>query len=92
MATMYINVAIGISVAVLLEATLTMPAMSASAKSRVANPARYSVPAYGIRPFRARSANPAYDVYHTSGKYSGSDPDAFIRTMLAHDPPWASSK
>jgi hypothetical protein len=28
-----------------------------------------------------------YDVYDTSGRYVGSDPDPRIRSMLARDPP-----
>jgi hypothetical protein len=40
---------------------------------------------------RAHSPNPGHDVY-VIGRYSGSDPDPFIRSMLAHDPPWASDR
>ena len=32
------------------------------------------------------SSNPAFDVYDTSGRYVGSDPDPFIRSQLARDP------
>ena len=35
---------------------------------------------------KAHSANSANDVYSTSGKYVGSDPDATIRASLARDP------
>jgi hypothetical protein len=31
------------------------------------------------------STNPAHDVYDTSGKYLGSDPDPTIRSMLSRD-------
>jgi len=31
------------------------------------------------------SSNPANDVYDIRGWYVGSDPDATIRSMLAHD-------
>ena len=31
------------------------------------------------------STNPAHDVYGTSGKYLGSDPDPSIRSMLERD-------
>ena len=31
------------------------------------------------------SVNSAYDVYSTSGKYLGSDPDPTIRSSLARD-------
>jgi hypothetical protein len=34
---------------------------------------------------KAHSSNPAYDVYTTSGKYVGSDPDPTIRSSLARD-------
>jgi len=33
---------------------------------------------------RARSPNPAWDVY-VGGKYIGSDPDALIRSQLARE-------
>jgi len=33
----------------------------------------------------ARSSNAANDVYDIRGWYVGSDPDATIRSMLAHD-------
>ncbi len=32
------------------------------------------------------STNPGHEVYNTSGQYIGSDPDAHVRSMLAHDP------
>jgi len=32
------------------------------------------------------SSNRAFDVYDTSGRYIGSDPDPFIRSQLARDP------
>jgi hypothetical protein len=31
------------------------------------------------------SSNRAFDVYDTSGRYIGSDPDPFIRSQLARD-------
>ena len=31
------------------------------------------------------STNPAHDVFSTTGKYLGSDPDANVRFMLQHD-------
>ena len=34
---------------------------------------------------KSHSTNPAYDVYTTSGKYIGSDPDPTIRSQLARD-------
>jgi Mn2+/Fe2+ NRAMP family transporter len=34
---------------------------------------------------KSHSNNPAYDVYTTSGKYVGSDPDPTIRSSLARD-------
>jgi hypothetical protein len=37
-----------------------------------------------------RSANPSNDVFeHATGAYIGSDPDPFIRSMMAIDPPLA---
>ena len=35
---------------------------------------------------KSHSANSANDVYSTSGKYIGSDPDATVRASLARDP------
>jgi len=32
------------------------------------------------------SSNRAFDVFDTSGRYVGSDPDPFIRSQLARDP------
>jgi hypothetical protein len=32
------------------------------------------------------SSNSAFDVYDTSGRYIGSDPDPFIRSQLLRDP------
>lgn len=32
------------------------------------------------------SSNRTFDVYDTSGRYIGSDPDPFIRSQLARDP------
>jgi hypothetical protein len=32
-----------------------------------------------------KSTNPAHDVYDTRGWYLGSDPDATVRAMIAHD-------
>jgi len=32
------------------------------------------------------SSNPGFDVYDTSGRYVGSDPDPFIRSQLMRDP------
>ena len=32
------------------------------------------------------SSNRAFDVYDTSGRYIGSDPDPFIRSQLLRDP------
>ena len=31
------------------------------------------------------STNPAHDVFATSGKYLGSDPDPTVRAMIARD-------
>ena len=39
------------------------------------------------RNLRARSNNPAFDVYNTAGEYLGSDPDPHVRNQLRHDPP-----
>jgi hypothetical protein len=44
--------------------------------------ARAMVPSNQVR----HSSNRAFDVYDTSGRYIGSDPDPFIRSQLARDP------
>jgi hypothetical protein len=36
--------------------------------------------------YYGRSANPAFDVYNTRGRYIGSDPDPRVRSELARDP------
>lgn len=36
-------------------------------------------------PDRPHSPNPAWDVYFNDGRYSGSDPDSRIRSMLRRD-------
>jgi hypothetical protein len=37
---------------------------------------------------KKHSINPSFDVYSTSGKYVGSDPDVHIRGALARDNRW----
>jgi hypothetical protein len=86
---------IGLAAAFAVGTAAMASATSASAKSRIARapaqvraPAAIPPPAYGFRrDGRAHSSNPAHDVY-VDGKYAGSDPDPFIRSRLAHDPPW----
>jgi hypothetical protein len=43
-----------------------------------------AVPGSGYA-LRARSPNPAWDVYRTNGEYAGSDPDPLVRMMLRKD-------
>jgi hypothetical protein len=43
--------------------------------------ARAMAPSSQVR----HSSNRAFDVYDTSGRYIGSDPDPFIRSQLARD-------
>ena len=43
--------------------------------------ARAMAPSNQVR----HSSNRAFDVYDTSGRYIGSDPDPFIRSQLARD-------
>jgi hypothetical protein len=87
---MFSKAMVVLSAAMILGAASTLPAFSKNVRVRVASPVRSYIPApaYGLRlDGRAHSPNPAHDVY-VSGKYSGSDPDPFIRSQLAHDPPW----
>jgi hypothetical protein len=88
---MFSKATIGVTAALALGVAATAPATSAHSKTRVtvrAAPSYLPPPAYGIRlDGRAHSPYPAHDVY-VNGKYSGSDPDPFIRGQLANDPPW----
>ena len=90
---MFSKIMVALSVAVVLGMSSFAPANSASAKRYWVRSGSYlPPPAYGFRKDgRAHSSNPATDVY-VNGKYSGSDPDPFIRGRLAHDPPWNSSR
>jgi len=81
---------IGVSAAVAVAALCTASADAKPRKIRVQPYSPIAAPAYGTRmDGRRHSANPSHDVY-VNGRYSGSDPDPFIRSQLAHDPPWAN--
>jgi hypothetical protein len=41
--------------------------------------------ASGVLAQKRYSTNPAHDVFATSGKYLGSDPDPTVRAMIARD-------
>jgi len=88
---MFRKAIIGVTAALALGAAATAPAISGNPKTRVLvrpAPSYIPPPAYGLRlDGRAHSPNPAHDVY-VNGKYSGSDPDPFIRQQLSVDPPW----
>jgi len=87
---MFSKAMIGLSAAIVLGAAATVPAIGANPKVRAVRPAPSTIPApaYGIRADgRAHSSNPAHDVY-VNGRYSGSDPDPFIRSQLDITPPW----
>jgi hypothetical protein len=43
----------------------------------------------GYRNNRRHSSSSSFDVYDTSGRYVGSDPDPTIRDMLARDPSYS---
>lgn len=82
-------------VAIALAAMLASPAFAVEreqARHHAPNPASDGAYARQIQPFeqelthRPHSPNPAWDVYGTAGQYIGSDPDPFIRDMLARDP------
>jgi hypothetical protein len=96
---MFVKAAIGLTAIMVMAAGFTEPAFSQSSGARSrpmpsSVPARLFIPApaYGIRgDGLAHSINPAHDVY-LGYKYSGADPDPFIRSQLAHDPPWNNSK
>ena len=76
------------SAAILLSAAATVPAMSATSKTRVAAPQTAFAQVQRMD-VRSHSTNPAHDVY-VNGRYAGSDPDAFIRGQLMRDPPWTN--
>jgi hypothetical protein len=84
--TMLTNAKIALSVAVVLSAGSAASANVSSKHVREtfapAWSARAMVPSSQTR----RSSNRAFDVYDTSGRYVGSDPDPFIRSQLARDP------
>jgi hypothetical protein len=90
---MVFKVAAGLLLAAVMVGALLAPAQSASKKRYVTHSYSYlPPPAYGDRKDgRAHSPNPSQDVY-LHGKYSGSDPDPFIRGSLARDPPWNSTR
>ena len=56
----------------LIKTALALALVLGTAAGAVAAPKRYST-------------NPAHDVYDTTGKYVGSDPDPTIRSMLQRD-------
>jgi hypothetical protein len=89
--TMFTKALIGLSAVIAFSAAAATPVLSANTKYRQARPAAshyLPAPAYGFRQYRrAHSPHPAHDVY-VNGRYAGSDPDSFIRSQLAHDPPW----
>jgi hypothetical protein len=82
-----------LSLAAIVVGASLVPAQSASKKRYVTRSYSYlPAPAYGDRrDGRAHSPNPSHDVY-LHGKYSGSDPDPFIRGSLAFDPPWNATR
>jgi hypothetical protein len=65
-----------------LGVAISTPAFAQTARhhARADARAQYTAPDQ-----RAHSPNPAYDVYDTTGRYVGSDPDPTIRTMLQND-------
>jgi hypothetical protein len=70
--------------AVALSAALASPALAITHSYR--EQSAY-VPNHGMYIYppdnHPHSDNPAWDVYDTRGRYVGSDPDPFIRDMLA---------
>src|SRR4051794_28803085 len=87
---MFAKIALGLFALTMVAAASLTPAESANTKRYVGRSGWLPSPAYGARKDgRAHSSNPASDVY-LHGKYSGSDPDPFIRGSLARDPPWNS--
>jgi hypothetical protein len=88
---MLTKTAMAISVAIVFGAVSTVPAMSHSSKARAAraavqpsNPISHSAFwSYG----RPRGGNPGFNVYDTTGRYLGSDPDPLVRLDLVRNPP-----
>jgi hypothetical protein len=64
-------------------AAFASPALASTSS----HPAHAFVPNHGMYIYppdnHPHSDNPAWDVYDTRGRYVGSDPDPFIRDMLA---------
>jgi hypothetical protein len=74
---------------VALAAVIASPALAQQTTTTVRNPYLVQAPPpyASIYPDNRRhSANRANDVFDTSGRYVGSDPDPSVRSQLAHDP------
>jgi len=84
--TMFNKTQMVLSVAIVLGTASAALADTASRYGRFgfesAATARAMVHSSGTR----HSSNPAFDVFDSSGRYIGSDPDPFIRSQLARDP------
>jgi len=83
---MFTKIRIALSIALVLG---TASAALATTRSKhVRHWRQPAAAALAMTPWRQfrHSSNPAYDVYDTSGRYIGSDPDPFIRGQLARDP------
>ena len=74
---------------VALAAAVASPALAQTTdwtqQRRLQNPDAFAY-SNSVRERGRHSANRAFDVYDTSGRYVGSDPDPSVRSQLAHDP------
>jgi len=84
---MFTKAATVFAVAIVFGAASMAPAMSASSKSRAAKAAAQSYAQFFRLDRRPHSSNPANDVYDTTGRYLGSDPDPLVRFDLVRNPP-----
>jgi hypothetical protein len=81
---MFTKGAIALSVAIILGAASVAPAMSASSTGRSAKGAQSFAQSTQIND-RRHSSNRAFDVFATTGRYLGSDPDPRVRSQLLLD-------
>ena len=85
---MFTKAKIALSIAIVIGTASAALATHPSKHKHVRHWRYPAAAAYSMIPWRQfrHSSNPAYDVYDTSGRYIGSDPDPFIRGQLARDP------
>jgi hypothetical protein len=74
-----------ITIAALATTVFAAPALARTSDRAESRTTPVWTQAYAQAGYRAHSANPAFDVYDTNGRYVGSDPDPNVRMMLQFD-------